>query len=76
MRPWKKLITANASSALTVLLSVQAILDEKPLYEEVHFDCVRMKMAPQGSPIDMSDVQVTVKEVEAVSIFSGDNNLF
>lgn len=71
-----QLITANASSALTVLLSVQAILDEKPLYEEVHFDCVRMKMAPQGAPVDMSEVKTEVEEVEEVSIFGGDSSLF
>lgn len=45
-----QLITANASAALGILWSVQAMLDGKPWFEEIHFDTQKMKLMPLGDP--------------------------
>lgn len=43
-----QLITANMAAAWGTLLTVSNILDERGWYEEIHFDCRRAKVAPQG----------------------------
>lgn len=45
-----QLITANASAALGVLWTVSAMLDNTGWYEELHFDCYKMKLVSQGAP--------------------------
>jgi len=46
-----QLITANASAALGCLLIVSAMLEGNPWYDQVHFDCKKMKLVPNGDPI-------------------------
>jgi hypothetical protein len=48
-----QLLVSNASAALAVAYSVSAMLDGRPWYEEVHFDIERLKIAPQGAPIEV-----------------------
>lgn len=45
-----QLITANMGAAWAALSTVSNILDEKGFFEEVHFNCRRVKMIPQGTP--------------------------
>ena len=52
-----QLITANASAALGCLLIVSAMLEGNPWYDQVHFDCKKMKMVPNGDPI-LSEVPI------------------
>jgi len=44
-----QLITANMGAAWGVLLIVSNILDEKGWFEELHFNCRKAKMVPQGT---------------------------
>lgn len=44
-----QLITANMGAAWGVLVLISNILDEKGWYEEVHFNCRKAKMVPQGT---------------------------
>jgi hypothetical protein len=71
-----QLLVANASAALSVLWNIQAMLDEEPWFEEVHFD-IRIrndeppfrgfKMAAQGMPVNKKEaVKIELPaEVEA-----------
>jgi len=45
-----QLITANQGAAWCTMLTLSAMLDDLPWYEELHFSCVKMKMKPQGAP--------------------------
>lgn len=53
-----QLITANASAALGLLWTVQAMLEDGEWYEEIHFDSRRMKIEPQGAFIKFPLVEV------------------
>lgn len=44
-----QLITANMGAAWGTLLTVSNILDERGFYEELHFNCRKTKMVPQGT---------------------------
>jgi molybdopterin/thiamine biosynthesis adenylyltransferase len=44
-----QLITANMGAAWAVMLLVSNMLDEKGWYEEVHYNCRKAKMVPQGT---------------------------
>jgi len=44
-----QLITANASAALGALWTVSAMLDHNGWFEELHFDCFKMKLVSQGA---------------------------
>lgn len=45
-----QLITANMGAAWGVLATVSNMLDEKGWYEEIHFNCRKIKLVPQGTP--------------------------
>jgi len=62
-----QLITANASAALGVLWIVQAMLgipnqegkiEDGDWFEELHFDSLRMKIAPQGDRLKFPSVEI------------------
>lgn len=44
-----QLITANMGAAFGTLMLVSNILDEKGWFEELHFDCRKAKLVPQGT---------------------------
>jgi len=44
-----QLIVANMSAALGTMLVINAMLDDKDWYEELHFSCRKMKMKPTGA---------------------------
>lgn len=44
-----QLITANMGAAWGVLMTVSNILDDKGWFEELHFNCRKAKMVPQGT---------------------------
>jgi hypothetical protein len=44
-----QLITANYLAAGATLATISNILDEKGWYEEMHFNCRKVKMVPQGT---------------------------
>lgn len=54
-----QLIVANACSALGALLVVNALLEDAPWHEEIHFNCEKFKLVPQGSPVDKNKVAET-----------------
>lgn len=53
-----QLITANASAALGILWTVQAMLENEDWYEEIHFDSRRMKIMPQGDRLKFPAVEI------------------
>lgn len=58
-----QLITANAFAALGALLTVSAMLDNKPWFEELHFNCEKMKMVSQGEAKgNQEEVKKTVED--------------
>lgn len=44
-----QLITANMGAAWGTLVTISNILDEKGWFEEIHFDCRKIKLVPQGT---------------------------
>lgn len=44
-----QLITANMGAAWGVLVTVSNVLDDKGFYEELHFNCRKAKLVPQGT---------------------------
>jgi len=44
-----QLITANMAAAWGVLATISNILDEKGWWEELHFNCRKIKLVPQGT---------------------------
>lgn len=67
-----QLITANMSAALGCMLYVSNYLDGNKLYEEIHFDCNRMKMVAQPDrtvgnvPIEITpEMWKKLEEIEA-----------
>lgn len=59
-----QLITANASAALGLLWTVQAMLENETWFEELHFDSRRMKIAPQGDGFKFPGVDITATTVK------------
>lgn len=53
-----QLITANASAALGLLWTVNAMLDNDQWYEEVHFNSRLMRIEPQGVPIKFPQIAI------------------
>ena len=55
-----QLITANAAAALCCLFLVSNVLDNKPIFDELHFDGYRMKIIPsETTPIIFGAVAET-----------------
>lgn len=44
-----QLITANMGAAWGTLIMISNMLDEKGWFEEIHFDCRKAKLVPQGT---------------------------
>lgn len=63
-----QLITANASAAVGILWTVQAMLDDSPWFEEIHFDSKRMKMVSQGDSIVFPEIDNISKTMEIQSV--------
>lgn len=63
-----QLITANACAAIGVLLSVSAMLDGKNWFEEIHFNCEKMKIVPQGASIEKGKKTVKSNKKSKISI--------
>lgn len=53
-----QLITANATAALGLLWTVFSMLENETWYEELHFDSLKMKIAPQGDGIKFPAVEI------------------
>jgi len=61
-----QLITANASAALGLLWTVNAMLENDQWYEELHFNSRTMQLVPQGLPIKFP--QIAIDRCKKVSL--------
>jgi hypothetical protein len=61
-----QLISANFGAAYVTLLTIQALLDGEAWFDEVHFNCRKFKMLPQGNAIQEAKPDApAAKEVAA-----------
>ena len=60
-----QLIIANAFAAVLTLNMVHSILNDIPIFDEVHFDGPRMRMVTSGQPVRLSEAPAVERLVES-----------